>query len=62
MNSNFRSLNSKKIGLLAIIFLFLCRLVWIVHVKGEPKEWLEQGGDVIIDTHSGEIVEVDPYA
>jgi len=38
------------------------KLVWIVHVEGEPKEGLEQGGDVIIDAHSGEIVEVDPYA
>jgi hypothetical protein len=36
------------------------RLVWRITVTGVPKDIIYTGGDVEIDAHSGEIVQVDP--
>jgi hypothetical protein len=38
------------------------KLVWLVNVRGEPEDNVYQGGSAVIDAHSGEVMEVDPYA
>ena len=38
------------------------KLVWSVDILGTPKNHIEQGGNVIIDAHTGDIVAVNTFA
>jgi hypothetical protein len=38
------------------------KLVWITNINGEPEDNIHRGGSAMIDAHSGEVLEVDPYA
>ena len=37
------------------------KLVWVVEVEGEPKNGVMQGGLVVVDAVSGEVLLVSPY-